>query len=499
MRTTYNILFLLAMTLFCACQDKDYEISSMILDPIDETSIVGELQGDDLVWTWTDQSDLLMEVTLYVDGTKNGSTTVDGNSYTLSQVDTNVEYTFVFKLTDGTNYSSGVVKSYTREGASQITGLTMAQVEKEGGYDAQVTWNASDDATSITFTATNGDRTISESLDGTVSEYLIEDVEDGETWSVTLTAVNSLGSSLATTASLKIGKTLVGFLSEYATVDELLENGDVDEASAWLWLTSEYSTAEYVYFGDITSTEDVEQFRVLFWLRDMEGVDEEDVWNMPQVALDALDYIKEWYTDGGSLLLWSHAIPYITNLGRVDATVLRSNDRVIATSEGSYNADAWAMAVQLNPGGNFTADFSSHAIYNGLDVTTTDNSKLIYFKGPGWTEDHNCLFYEYPSYLTGYGNQEESCYTTLTEQYGIYPLGVWDSQIDWVSQLNVWEAQQGDTEFQGTILCIGNGGCEFSMKNDDGTPDISAYPSNNIYQDNILTLARNSIEYLKTR
>jgi hypothetical protein len=65
--------------------------------------------------------------------------------------------------------------------------------------------------------------------------------------------------------------------------------------------------------------------------------------------------------------------------------------------------------------------------------------------------------------------------------------------------MNVWEAQQGNTEFKGILLCIGNGGCEFSMKNADGTPDKSAHPKNNIYQDNVLTLAKNSLEYLKTR
>ena len=34
---------------------------------------------------------------------------------------------------------------------------------------------------------------------------------------------------------------------------------------------------------------------------------------------------------------------------------------------------------------------------------------------------------------------------------------------------------------------------------DDGSPDKSAHPKNNIYQDNVLTLAKNSLEYLKTR
>ena len=37
------------------------------------------------------------------------------------------------------------------------------------------------------------------------------------------------------------------------------------------------------------------------------------------------------------------------------------------------------------------------------------------------------------------------------------------------------------------------------MKNPDGTPDKSAHPKNNPYQDNVLTLAKNSLEYLKTR
>ena len=48
----------------------------------------------------------------------------------------------------------------------------------------------------------------------------------------------------------------------------------------------------------------------------------------------------------------------------------------------------------------------------------------------------------------------------------------------------------------GTVLCVGNGGCEFSMKNEDGTPDKSANPKNNSCQQNVLKLAKNSIEYL---
>ncbi len=340
---------------------------------------------------------------------------------------------------------------------------------------------------------------MSKTLPGSATSYTIENVVDGEEWNVTIIASNSEGKSLPSSGSLKIGKTAIGFLSEYATEDELIANGDDDEACAWLWLKAEYPAAQYVYFGNISSADDLNPYRVLFWMRDLEDRTEDDVFNMPAVVSEATPYVREWYAAGGNLLLWSHATAYVGTLGRLETDMLRSNDHAIGLGRGGWNGDTWMMAVQLHPGSRFKKDASTHPIFKGMDVTTTDRTKLIAFKGAGWTEDHNCLYFNIPSVLTGIPNQEEACYNAITATYGIIPLGTWDSQIDWVSQLNVWEAQQGNTEFKGTILCIGNGGCEFSMKNADGTPDISAYPKNNPYQDNVLRLAKNSLEYLKTR
>ena len=488
--------FVAALT---SCQDKDIDRDPMVLKAPDATQINGELKGDDYVWTWPAQSSAQMQVIVYRNGTLSSSETVSGNSFTHRNVPTNVPFEYVFKLTDGTNLSTGVIKTYIREGATSISGLQMSQVDKAGGYDALVVWNRAADASSIKFTATNGKRTISETLQGSATSYTIPDVETGDTWDVTLVAVNEKGTSLATRSSLRIGKTAIGFLSVYATPDELVANGDDDEASAWLWLHETYPTAQFVPFTAITSMDVVEPFRVLFWMRDLEGVGEEDVWNIPSVVQDATPIIKEWYKQGGSLLLWSHATTYIGHLGRLNLDDMKGNDHVFGMGFGGINNDVWKMAVQLNPGGRFSKDHSNHPIYRGLEVESTDRTKLIAFKGPGWTEDHNCLYFNLPSLYTGIGNQEEACYTQLTQTYGIYPLGTWDSQIDWVSQMNVFEAQQGNTEFAGTILCRGNGGCEFSMKNADGTPDKSAHPKNNIYQENVLTLAKNSLEYLKTR
>ncbi len=497
----YKSIFLTALLAlgFAACQDKEIEVSEAVLATASESDITGALTGNDYVWTWNPVSGMDMQVSVYIGGTLNASEIVSDGRYVHRNIDTNVEYTYVFKLTDGKNLSTGVVKHYTRLGASQVTGIMMSQLDKEGGYDAKVEWTPSADAVSVIFSATNGSRTIDRVFTDGEESYLIVDVNYGEEWNVTLTAENAEGKSLPATATLRIGKTAIGFLSIYPTPDDLLRNGDDDEASAWLWLQGEYPSASFVYFGDIHAAADIDAYRVLFWMRDLEGVDENAVWDFPSVVLDATPAVREWYKNGGNLLLWSHATPYITALGRLDTDMLRTNDRSINAGTGGWNGDTWRMAVSLHPGSRFKKDFSTHPIYKGLETTENDRVKLIAFKGPGWTEDHNCLFFNIPSVLTGIGNQEEACYNKITEEYGIYPLGVWDSQIDWVSQLNVWEAQQGNTEFAGTVLCIGNGGCEFSLRNADGSADISAYPSNNIYQANVLTLAKNSLEYLKTR
>lgn len=480
--------------------DNDGPMSRMDLEGVSSELITSRMDGDTIIWSWPRLADgLAMEVDIRKDGQPYATKTVTSGWCKLGDVETNVPYNYIFRITDGTRHSDAIVKTLTRGGASSLRAITARQTEGEAGYEAVVTWEADLDASAFDVYATDGTRVIEETVEAGMNSYTVSDVEMDSQWNFTVRAVNNEGKSLPATASVKIGKTAVAFLSAYATPEELIEKGDDDEASAWLWFHAEYPNSRYLYAGDIQSADDLEPYRVLFYIRDVDNGNENTVWNQPAIIKQATPFIQEWYREGGNLLLWQHAVTYITDLGRMDRNLLQSNDRRITTGVGSYNTYMWYMAVQINPASHFCVDFSKHPLYNGVDVLASGRTKLITVKSTCWTEDHNCCFFNIPRKLTGIGDQNIECYNKLTTEYGIYPLAVWDSQIDWVSQLNVWEARQGNTEYKGTVLCMGNGGLEFSYKNNDGTPDISAYPRNNAYQSTILRMASNAIEYLKTR
>ena len=99
-------ILVLAMT---ACQDKDINRQAMVLNAPDASQISGSLNGDNYTWTWGALgSGQQMQVTTYRNGTLAGSEVVNGTSYTQYGVPTNVPFEYVFKVTDGTNLSTGL-------------------------------------------------------------------------------------------------------------------------------------------------------------------------------------------------------------------------------------------------------------------------------------------------------------------------------------------------------------------------------------------------------
>ena len=511
MKTIYKMICAICVICgFTACQDRDLPGSSdMILSSPEVSQINGTASGEnnyDYTLTWPQSSQgAVMSVAVYKNGTQmQALTPCPSGSFTLKNLETNQLYEFLFKYTNDAALSNGVMTSYTRPGASAPSDLKFEQIDiSDEQHDMKITWTASNDATSYILKLVNGDgsRVIEETVSGT--SYLLKDVVMKERWEATLIAQNSEGKALPIQSSGKVGGKIPAFLSEYATPELLIANGDDDEACAWLWFHENYPKGEYIYFGNISKYEDIEDYRMLFWLRDIETGNADDIWNFSDIAKNAAPCIEQYVKNGGNLLLWQHAVPYIGTINRLATSTLRGVSNAFGCGVGGWNGDVWKMGVCLNTG-SFSKDLSTHAIYAGIPTEKLNDNcfKAIAFKGAGFTEDHNCLFFDIPVKLTGLDNTSEECYNVLTEEYGIYPLGTWDSQVNWVSQLNVWEAKgapkapEGFQKGAGTVLCIGNGGCEFSMKNADGTPDKSASPKNNSCQSNILKLAKNSVEYL---
>ena len=242
MKTIYQLICAVCIICgFTACQDRDLPGSGemQLLTP-DASSITGTLTGEnnyDYTLTWTpNNQNATMQVAVYKNGTQQQALTpCTGNSFTLKNLETKQSYEFLFKYANADALSNGVMTSYTRPGASAPSELAFEQIDiDEDNHDLQVTWKASDDATSYILKMENGDgsRVIEETVSGT--SYLLEDVVLKESWDATLIAQNSEGKALPIYGSTKIGGKIPAFLSEYATPEELIANGDDDEASAWL-------------------------------------------------------------------------------------------------------------------------------------------------------------------------------------------------------------------------------------------------------------------------
>jgi len=157
MKTIYNKIgaALMGVLLLASCQDRDLPGSAaMQLPAPDVTTISGAASGAndyDYTLTWSQvPTGAQMQVAVFKNGSQTqGLTTIEGNSFTLKNLETNQLYEFLFKYTNGDATSKGVMTSYTRGGATAPENLKMTQVDiSDDEHNLEITWNAAEDATS---------------------------------------------------------------------------------------------------------------------------------------------------------------------------------------------------------------------------------------------------------------------------------------------------------------------------------------------------------------
>lgn len=106
------ILFLLTSLLWVSCLDKDIHVADPIVDPIQKVDYT--IDGNDLVFTWAHPSaTMTIYITPYINGTLGQIEEKENNSYAFENVESDKNYTFVFKLRDKEgNLSTGTIVKY---------------------------------------------------------------------------------------------------------------------------------------------------------------------------------------------------------------------------------------------------------------------------------------------------------------------------------------------------------------------------------------------------
>lgn len=530
MKKIINNVFILAATLLMvACQQNQYDVQPMQIAAPERSMFTEKIDGNSYTITWTTPADtnLYLCYAYYVDGSQREKMTPDTehkNMFAIESTETQHEYEVVFKyctkkdMLDGA-MSLGTVFTYTRGGAGKVEDLTVEQIENEDGTNtAVVRWSPVATATSYLLTVDIYDKkgvhqeTVMDNENVTETRFEFE-AEYGQNWVAQVMGVNKDGKSLPVEASMLMGKTKNAYFSLYPTIDDLMANGDDDEQAAWLLLQQKFPSMQYLYLGDIAENPDLlEPLRMGFFIRDKE-TGWGDVWdNWEECSKLAAPAIGDWVRRGGNLCLWSHACPYIGWIGRIPASELGLTDkwdgRIAGCEAGGNNPDEWTFGVSHSTD-QFTVDHSNHPLFRGIPIISGWEGRILAVGpniGAGWKEDHNCGWFDRPSWWTGEPNNTEACYDKLVREFGVTPLGTWNGdQCQWISQLLVWEAGPAEdpnpmfegNSWEGTVLVVGNGGFEIAQNRADGSKDITR--SVNAHQDVIDKLVENAVSYLMSK
>ncbi len=192
------------------------------------------------------------------------------------------------------------------------------------------------------------------------------------------------------------------------------------------------------------------------------------------ITAEALDILKEYYKNGGNLLLTNHATQLVAVLGRTERY-----PGIFGDGEGGSGNDSWA--VQANIG--MTYDRSNHPIYEGLDVFYDFGHPTFPLVGPGHREDHNCKWdFNAYGYRELYPEAENNVVAFEAENTAVV-LGAWGHVTDFAC-FGIIEFLPTD-EFKGT--CLANGLAAYEW-NQNSNP--------NVWQYNIKRMTRNMLDYL---
>lgn len=254
-----------------------------------------------------------------------------------------------------------------------------------------------------------------------------------------------------------------------ATIDEL----NPEEKEAANWMLQNVPNARYISFEEIITNEvNLDECRVMWWhLHADETIDNMDKFKaLASDAVSAAEKVKQFYENGGSLLLTRYATFYPALLEITDESVFPNNCWLGKTeNDPEITTGSWSFVKQTG--------HENHPIYANLISGAAANKVYTCDTGYGITNT-----------TAQWVTKEKENWSTYTdyEDWRI-KTGAIDLAYGDPNTVVIWEFEpQNDNE--GRILCIGSGCYDWYT---------TTNASNDQYHGNVATMTLNAINYLQ--
>lgn len=256
----------------------------------------------------------------------------------------------------------------------------------------------------------------------------------------------------------------VAFLGTAATASAI---SNIDESTAYAWLTANFAGSTYISFADVNAGADLSNFDVIWWHHD-------SATTLPTAALsgNVISALTNFRNNGGNLLLTTFASLYVETLGIVPAGKGPNNVFGDFPPAGFVdNSNSWGMSF---------VGHEAHPVFAGLETFEAGKAKLL--QSGTFRLNHTAWWFlpEWGGYGNGQGWRDQTGGTNLASEE-------WDNALDGRVTIAEW-ASGADKN----VIVISMGAYDWYNEADSG-----GNPSQpNAFIGNIHLLTQNSINYL---
>ncbi|WP_447642883.1 MULTISPECIES: DUF4960 domain-containing protein [Chitinophagaceae] len=261
----------------------------------------------------------------------------------------------------------------------------------------------------------------------------------------------------------------IAFIGTASSVSTLANK---DELAAWQWLTSVNSLADYVSLTSIQNgTVDLSQYKIIWWHQD-------ESQSTPATAMNpnTIQAFKNYYANGGNLLLTSYATMYLDAIGIVPAGKAPNNAFGDNTPWVEPNWD-WGISYK---------GYASHPVFAGLPQASDKSDPTVYLLSHGAFRLNHTAQWHIGADWGGYASPAD-----WRAQTGGLDLGSSEGDPNHTNAVTMAEFPKSATH--GATIVIGAGAYDWYSEADP--TNASSQPANTDLP-NIQKLTSNIFEYL---